>query len=158
MISDLAANDFYCNIDERIYQYLEHRRVPEERREQIAAKLRSRTERFIEAEGMEVIRLSKAIAVHLKMGNTIYPDYYSEYIDRRMEMNEALKANNALQMELDYIGYVLHGDLNKYKSIVLKLNEIFNKTKKLRKDVNKFLPKLKDLPDALRESLFKKKK
>lgn len=148
-ISNLAANDFYCNLDRRIPEYLERKHIPEEERDTVSRKLRARAERFIEEEGLEVIRLIKEVAVHLKMGNTIYPDYFREFIDRRMELNEALKANNALQMELDYIGYILHGDLNKYRYIVLKLYEIFNKTKKLRQEANGFLPNLKDFPKFL---------
>lgn len=81
---------------------------------------------------------------YLRGANTIWPTYRFEYRDRRSELNQALKCCNKLQDELQYIAEALPSDKNKYMSIVLEVEALFNMIKALRQSDNRFLKHLKD--------------
>lgn len=77
------------------------------------------------------------------MGNTVFPEYYSEFIERRLQLDRAMEYCNALQDELQFIAETIPCDKNKYMNIVLELNKLYNYIKSLRASDNKFLPKIK---------------
>lgn len=104
---------------------------------------------LIEAERDDVASLTRDIARHLRKANTIWPTYYSEYCERRVELDRAREACNALEDELQYLAESLPADKNRYTSIVLDVEEIFNKIGALRSADNRFLDTLPDVPPAV---------
>ena len=119
-----------------------------EHREEVAAAIRSLEDDyacwFIKRHRDRVDDLCCDIAQHLRAANTIWPSYRFEYDDRRNELNQALKCCNQLQDELQYIAEALPADKNRYMSIVLEVEKLFNMVKKLRRSDNRFLKHLKD--------------
>lgn len=99
---------------------------------------------FIKRHRDRVDDLCCDISQHLRGANTIWPTYRFEYRDRRSELNQALKCCNKLQDELQYIAEALPSDKNKYMSIVLEVEALFNMIKALRQSDNRFLKHLKD--------------
>lgn len=85
----------------------------------------------------------QGISRQLRMGNTVFPEYYSEFIERRLQLDRAMEYCNALQDELQFIAETIPCDKNKYMNIVLELNKLYNYIKSLRASDNKFLPKIK---------------
>lgn len=85
------------------------------------------------------INLATGITRHLRMANTIFPTYMSEFEERRLHMDKAMECCNALQDELQYAGECLYSDLNKYTNLVLQIQKEFNIIKKLRQADNRFL-------------------
>lgn len=79
------------------------------------------------------------IANHLQIANTIFPNYMSEWEERRVELDRAMGCCNALQSELQYAGECLYADLNKYTKLVLEIQKEFNMIKSLRQADNRFL-------------------
>lgn len=105
---------------------------------------------LIEAERNDIADLTRDIARHLRKANTIWPTYYSEYVERRLELDRAREACNALQDELQYLAESLPADKNRYMGIVLDVEEIFNKIGALRSADNRFLDTLPDVPPAVK--------
>lgn len=99
---------------------------------------------FIKRHRDRVDDLACAISQHIRAANTIWPSYRVEYLDRRDELNQALKGCNQLQDELQYIAEALPADKNRYMNIVLEVEKLFNMVKKLRQSDNRFLKHLKD--------------
>lgn len=99
---------------------------------------------FIRKERNDILVYAKGIVNHLVAANTIYPSYKVEFDERRLEMDKALECCNCLQQELQYLIEVLPADVNKYTSIVLEIDKLFNTIKKLRQSDNRFLKNLKD--------------
>lgn len=98
-----------------------------------------------------VAHTTRDIAQHLRKANTIWPTYYAEYVERRLELDRAREACNALQDELQYIADSLPADKNRYTGIVLDVQEIFNKIGALRTSDNRFLDTIPDVPPAVKE-------
>lgn len=98
---------------------------------------------FITKERDTVLDLCQGISRQLRMGNTVFPEYYSEFIERRLQLDRAMEYCNALQDELQFIAETIPCDKNKYMNIVLELNKLYNYIKSLRASDNKFLPKIK---------------
>ena len=90
-----------------------------------------------------VIELATGISRHLRIANTIFPTYMSEFEERRIEMDRAMACCNALQDELQYAGECLYADLNKYMNLVLEIQKEFNMIKSLRQTDNRFLKNIK---------------
>lgn len=116
---------------------------------------------LIEHERDDISNLTRDIVRHIRMANSIYPTYYEEYLDRRNELNQARKACNALNDELQYLASALPADKNRYVGLVLKVEELFQKIGRLRSSDNRFLDVLPDVPDSVkarREAEKKKNK
>lgn len=81
--------------------------VNEEEREELAAKIREQEEDFnlwfIQQERARVLTFCQDISVHMRAANTIWPDYWSEYEERRLQWDKAMECCNMLQDELQYI-------------------------------------------------------
>ena len=121
--------------------------VNEEEREELAAKIREQEEDFnlwfIQQERARVLTFCQDISVHMRAANTIWPDYWSEYEERRLQWDKAMECCNMLQDELQYIAEVLPADKNKYTGIVLEIEHLFNTIKSLRQSDNRFKKHLK---------------
>lgn len=100
---------------------------------------------IIQKEREDVLKYAKGIVQHLIAANTVYPQYSSEFEERRVEMDRAMECCNQLQQELQYIAEVLPADKNKYMSIALEVKGEFEMIKKLRQSDNRFLKHLKKL-------------
>ena len=99
---------------------------------------------FIKKERDEVLSLCKGISRNLRMGNTVFPEYFVEFTERRLRLDKAMEYCNALKDELQYIAETLPCDKNKYMNIVLDIEELFNYIKSLRSSDNRFLQKIKE--------------
>ena len=134
-------------LEEAIRKQTQHIQDPEHRAEAAQA-IRNLEEDFacwfIKRHRDRVDDLACAIAQHIRAANTIWPSYRVEYLDRRNELNQALKCCNQLQDELQYIAESLPADKNKYMDIVLEVEALFNMIKALRQSDNRFLKHLKD--------------
>lgn len=80
----------------------------------------------------------------LRTANTIYPDAKTPYAlaeanERRLWMDRALGACNALQDELQFIAEAVYADKNKFTALVLDIETLFNKIKSVRQADNRFL-------------------
>lgn len=69
---------------------------------------------FITKERDTVLDLCQGISRQLRMGNTVFPEYYSEFIERRLQLDRAMEYCNALQDELQFIAETIPCDKNKY--------------------------------------------
>lgn len=143
-VTKLAENDFYINnskVENIIIEKI--KRFPEEEQE----KIKKRTYRYFEQQLQRstniVIELATGISRHLRIANTIFPTYMTEFEERRIEMDRAMSCCNALQDELQYIGDCLYADLNKYTNLVLFIQKEFNMIKALRQSDNRFLKNIK---------------
>lgn len=113
---------------------------------------------LIQDERADIAMATREISRHLRMANTIFPQYYDEYLERRLELDRAREWCNALQDELQYIAEQLPADKNRYMGIVLDVEEIFNKIGALRSSDNRFLDKIPDTPAEVRARREKEKK
>ena len=104
---------------------------------------------FIRRERDRVADFCQGISEHLRAANTIWPTNMSEFEERRLEMDRALICCNKLQDELQYIAETLPADKNKYMTIVLEVQALFDMIKKLRQSDNRFLKKLQGLGQSL---------
>ena len=115
--------------------------------EELAVKIREQEEDFnlwfIQQERARVLTFCQDISVHMRAANTIWPDYWSEYEERRLQWDKAMECCNMLQDELQYIAEVLPADKNKYTGIVLEIEHLFNTIKSLRQSDNRFKKHLK---------------
>lgn len=121
--------------------------LPESEREERAKQIRELEEDFdiwyIQQERGRVLQFCQDISIHMRAANTIWPDYWPEYEERRLQWDKALECCNMLQDELQYIAEVLPADKNKYMAIVLDIDHLFNTIKKLRQSDNRFKKHLK---------------
>lgn len=98
---------------------------------------------FIKRERDRIADFCQGITEHLRAANTIWPQYMSEFEERRLEMDRAMICCNKLQDELQYIAEVLPADKNKFMNIVLEVQAEFDMIKKLRQSDNRFLKTIK---------------
>lgn len=132
-VTNLAENNFYITfskIEEKINNRI---------KENMYKFYRNQINRVSD----NVIELATGISRHLRIANTIFPTYMSEFEERRIEMDRAMACCNALQDELQYAGECLYADLNKYMNLVLEIQKEFNMIKSLRQTDNRFLKNIK---------------
>lgn len=119
----------------------------DEEREQLKGKIRQQEEDFnlwfISEERSRVLTFCQDISTHMRAANTIWPEYWSEFEERRLQWGKAMECCNMLQDELQYIAEVLPADKNKYTSIVLDIEHLFKTIKSLRQSDNRFKKHLK---------------
>ena len=128
---------------------LEEKLTNEKTEEKILeAKENLREERFnlwlIKNECREIATKAADLTGSLRTANTIFPDknlpsVIVEANERRLWMDRALGACNVLQDELQYIAEAVYADKNKFTALVLDINALFNKIKKVRQADNRFL-------------------
>ena len=126
------------------------------KREQEA--IRKRIESAIEDERKTISDLSRGITGHLRAANTIYPEIWEEYVERRVQLDKAMEYCNRLQDELQYIATAIPTDKNKYTNIVLHIDKVFNLTKKLRGSDKRLISKIPDVPPKVLEEYNKSRK
>lgn len=144
IVTKLAENDFYINsskIENIITEKI--KRFPEEEQQKIKKRTYQYFEQQLNRSTNSVIELATGISRHLRIANTIFPTYLSEFEERRIEMDRAMSCCNALQDELQYVGECLYADLNRYTSLVLLIQQEFNMIKVLRQSDNRFLKNIK---------------
>lgn len=143
-VTKLAENDFYINsskVENIIAEKI--KRFPEEEQQKIKNRTYQYFEQQLNRSTNSVIELATGISRHLRIANTIFPTYMSEFEERRIEMDRAMSCCNALQDELQYVGECLYADLNKYTNLVLLIQQEFNMIKALRQSDNRFLKNIK---------------
>lgn len=132
--------------EKHIRSVTEHVKDKEER-EELAERIRELEEDFnvwfIKQERSRILSLCQDISLHMRAANTIWPDYWVEFEERRLQWDKALECCNMLQDELQYIAEVLPADKNKYMNTVLELEHLFNVIKSLRQSDNRFKKHLK---------------
>ena len=117
-VTNLAENNFYITFS-KIEEKINNRIKGLDEKEQIRIKenmykfYRNQINRVSD----NVIELATGISRHLRIANTIFPTYMSEFEERRIEMDRAMACCNALQDELQYAGECLYADLNKYMNL-----------------------------------------
>ena len=106
-------------------------------------KLTAFNEWFIENERNAVAELMREIQDNFSKGNSIFPSdnpaREQEYIERRLCMDKAIGACNALKQELQYIISELPVDINKYKNVSDVIDKQISLIKGVRRSDNKFL-------------------
>ena len=111
-VTNLAENNFYITFS-KIEEKINNRIKGLDEKEQIRIKenmykfYRNQINRVSD----NVIELATGISRHLRIANTIFPTYMSEFEERRIEMDRAMACCNALQDELQYAGECLYADL-----------------------------------------------
>ena len=143
-VTKLAENDFYISsskIENVIAEKI--KRFPEEEQQRIKKRTYQYFEQQFQRSTHIVIELATGISRHLRIANTIFPTYMTEFEERRIEMDRAMSCCNALQDELQYIGECLYADLNRYTNLVLFIQKEFNMIKALRQSDNRFLKNIK---------------
>lgn len=143
-VTKLAENDFYISsskIENVIAEKI--KRFPEEEQQRIKKRTYQYFEQQLQRSTNIVIELATGISRHLRIANTIFPTYMTEFEERRIEMDRAMSCCNALQDELQYIGECLYTDLNRYTNLVLFIQKEFNMIKALRQSDNRFLKNIK---------------
>lgn len=143
-VTKLAENNFYISetkIENIIAEKI--RMFSNDDQERIKKRTYQYFKQQIERSTNKVIDFACGISQHLRIANTIFPSYMSEFEERRIEMDRAMAYCNALQDELQYIGECLYADLNKYTNLVLEIQKEFNMIKSLRQSDNRFLKDLK---------------
>jgi hypothetical protein len=121
--------------------------VDDGEREELAKRIREQEEDFnlwfIQQERTRVLIFCQDISVHMRAANTIWPEYWPEFEERRLQWDKTMECCNMLQDELQYIAEVLPADKNKYTSIVLEIEHLFKTIKSLRQSDNRFKKYLK---------------
>ncbi len=144
-VTNLAENSFYITLS-KVEDKINSRIKGLEEKEQ--NRIRENMYKFyrsqIDRVSNNVIELATGISRHLRIANTIFPTYMSEFEERRLEMDRAMACCNALQDELQYAGECLYADLNKYINLVLQIQKEFNMIKSLRQTDNRFLKNIKN--------------
>ena len=135
----------------RVTAYIKDKEERKARQEMLLVLMQDFSMWLIEDERDDIADLCREISRHLRQANTIWPNYYAEYIERRLELDRARECCNALQDELQYIAEQLPADKNRYMGIVLDFEEIYNKIGALRQSDNRFLDSLPDVPDEVRQ-------
>ena len=144
LVTKLAENDLYISrnkIEDIIAEKI--KRFPNDDQQKIKERTYQYFEERVKYSTNNVIELATGISRHLRIANTIFPTYISEFEERRLEMDRAMSCCNALQDELQYIGECLYADLNKYTNLVLLIQQEFNMIKALRQSDNRFLKNIK---------------
>ena len=140
----LQENNFYITLS-KVEDKINNRIKGLEEKEQ--NRIRENMYKFyrsqIDRVSNNAIELATGISRHLRIANTIFPTYMSEFEERRLEMDRAMACCNALQDELQYAGECLYADLNKYMNLVLQIQKEFNMIKSLRQTDNRFLKNIK---------------
>ena len=144
-VTKIAENNFYITlskIEEKINNRIKGLEEKEQKRikESMYKFYRSQIDRV----SNNVIELATGISRHLRIANTIFPTYMSEFEERRLEMDRAMACCNALHDELQYVGECLYADLNRYMNLVLQIQKEFNMIKSLRQTDNRFLKNIKN--------------
>ncbi len=103
---------------------------------------------LLSEERKRILNVSQNISVHLRAANTIWPVYWNEFKERRLELDRALAACSSLQDELQSIVVMIPTNINRYTRICLEIDKCFNYIKKLRQSDNRFIKKLKDTPEG----------
>lgn len=143
-VTNLAENNFYVTlskIEDKISNRIKG--LTEEDKKIVRKNMYNFYRNQINRITDNVIDLANGISKHLRIANTIFPVYMSEFEERRLEMDRAMGCCNALQDELQYAAECLYADMNKYTSLVLQIQEEFNMIKKLRQADNRFLKNIK---------------
>lgn len=143
-VTKLAENNFYINsskIDKIINEKIAN--FPEEQQKAIKERTYQYFKQQLNRVTNRVLDCACGISQHLRIANTIFPTYMSEFEERRLEMDRAMACCNALQDELQYAGECLYSDLNKYMNLVLQIQKEFNMIKSLRQTDNRFLKNIK---------------
>ena len=144
-VTKLAENNFYFDLN-KINEVVEQNTkniVDEKLREKAKKRIYQYFNNQIERITNKVINTACEINEHLRIANTIFPTYMSEFEERRLELDKAMSCCNVLQDELQYAGECLYADLNKYTALVLEIQREFNMIKKLRQTDNMFLKDIK---------------
>ena len=144
-VTNLAENNFYITfskIEEKINNRI--KRLDEKEQIRIKENMYKFYRNQINRVSDNVIELATGISRHLRIANTIFPTYMSEFEERRIEMDRAMACCNALQDELQYVGECLYADLNRYMNLVLQIQKEFNMIKSLRQTDNRFLKNIKN--------------
>lgn len=144
-VTKLAENNFYFDIS-KINNIVEQntRNIQDEQQKKIVTKkIYQYFNNQINRITSRVLDCACGISQHLRIANSIFPTYMSEYEERRLEMDRAMACCNALQDELQYAGECLYADLNRYTSLVLEIQKEFNMIKSLRQTDNRFLKNIK---------------
>lgn len=143
-VTNLAENNFYITFS-KIEEKINNRIKGLDEKEQI--RIKENMYKFyknqINRVSNNAIELATGISRHLRIANTIFPTYMSEFEERRIEMDRAMACCNALQDELQYAGECLYADLNKYVNLVLEIQKEFNMIKSLRQTDNRFFKNIK---------------
>lgn len=144
-VTKLAENNFYFDLN-KINEVVEQNTkniVDEKLKEKAKKRIYQYFNNQIERITNRVINTACEINEHLRIANTIFPTYMSEFEERRLELDRAMSCCNVLQDELQYAGECLYADLNKYTALVLEIQKEFNMIKKLRQTDNRFLKDMK---------------
>lgn len=143
-VTKLAENNFYISeskIEDIIAEKI--KLFPQDEQTRLKERTYDYFKQQIRRSTNMVIELACGISQHLRIANTIFPTYMSEFEERRLEMDRAMSCCNALQDELQYVGECLYADLNKYTNLVLEIQKEFNMIKALRQSDNRFLKNIK---------------
>lgn len=141
----------------KVTAYIKGKEERKARQEMLLAMMQEFSMWLIEYERDDIADITREISRHLRQANSIWPNYYAEYIERRLELDRARECCNALQDELQYIAEQLPADKNRYMGIVLDIEEIYNKIGSLRQSDNRFLDDIPDVPDEVRQRREKEK-
>lgn len=144
-VTKLAENNFYFDLNkinevvEQNTKNIQDEKLKEKAKKRIYQYFNNQILRITD----RVINAACEINEHLRVANTIFPTYMSEYEERRLELDRAMGCCNILQDELQYAGECLYADLNKYTYIVIEIQKEFNMIKKLRQSDNRFIKDMK---------------
>lgn len=143
-VTKLAENNFYISSN-KIEKVIAEKitRFPEEEQKIIKERTYQYFKQQLNRVTNRTLDYACGISQHLRIANTIFPTYMSEFEERRLEMDRAMACCNALQDELQYAGECLYSDLNKYMNLVLQIQKEFNMIKSLRQTDNRFLKNIK---------------
>lgn len=144
-VTKLAENNFYFDLNkinevvEENTKYIQDETMKEKAKKRIYQYFNNQILRITD----RIINAACEINEHLRVANTIFPTYMSEFEERRLELDRAMSCCNILQDELQYAGECLYADLNKFTYIVIEIEKEFNMIKKLRQSDNRFLKEMK---------------
>ena len=144
-VTKLAENNFYFDLN-KINDVVEQntKNITDEK---LKEKAKKRIYQYFNNQILrityKVINSACGINEHLRIANTIFPTYISEFEERRLELDKAMSCCNVLQDELQYAGECLYADLNRFTSLVIEIQKEFNMIKKLRQTDNRFLKDIK---------------
>lgn len=144
-VTKLAENNFYFDLN-KIKEVVDQntKNITDEKlKERAQKRIYQYFNNQISRMTNKIINTACEINEHLRIANTIFPTYMSEFEERRLELDRAMSCCNILQDELQYAGECLYADLNKYTTLVIEIQKEFNMIKKLRQSDNRFLKEMK---------------
>lgn len=144
-VTKLAENNFYFDLN-KIKEVVDQntKNITDEKlKERAQKRIYQYFNNQISRMTNKIINTACEINEHLRVANTIFPTYMSEFEERRLELDRAMSCCNILQDELQYAGECLYADLNKYTTLVIEIQKEFNMIKKLRQSDNRFLKEMK---------------